>query len=86
MGKMISLDLIQNNKEFIVRQVLAGRGAKTRLANLGLVPGTELTKIRSAPLFGPIQLKVKGSNLVIGRGLAKKIFGEITNSTQEESI
>jgi len=73
---MITLDLLQNNKEIIVRRVHAGWRAKTRLANLGIVPGTKLKKIRSAPLFGPIQVKVKGSDLVIGRGLARKILGE----------
>jgi ferrous iron transport protein A len=73
---MVTLDLLKNNKEFIVRQVLAGWRAKTRLANLGIVPGTKIKKLRSAPLFGPIQVKVKGSDLVIGRGLARKIQGE----------
>lgn len=81
MNKIITLDVLQNNKDFIVRQVLAGKRAKTRLANLGIFPGIKLKKLRSAPLFGPIQVKVKGSNLVLGRGLAKKILGEEINSS-----
>ena len=76
---MVSLDVIENNKEFIVRRVYAGWRAKTRLANLGIIPGTKIIKTRSAPLFGPVEVKVKGSNLVIGRGLARKIIGELVN-------
>lgn len=48
--------------------------AKMRLANLGIIPGVKITKKQSAPLKGPIEIIVKGSSLVIGRGLASKIF------------
>jgi Fe2+ transport system protein FeoA len=48
--------------------------AKRRLANLGIVPGIKITKKKSAPLKGPIEIDVKGSSLVIGRGIALKIM------------
>ena len=51
----------------------AGYRAKQRLANLGIVPGVKIIKKRAAPFHGPIELIVKGSSLVIGRGLASKI-------------
>ncbi len=54
--------------------VKAGFGAKRRLANLGIVPGVKIIKKKSAPLRGPLEIIVKGSSLVIGRGLAEKIF------------
>lgn len=54
--------------------VNAGRMAKMRLANLGIVPGVKIKKEKSAPLRGPIEIIVKGSSLVIGRGLASKII------------
>ncbi len=52
----------------------AGIKAKMRLANLGIVPGVKIKKKKSAPLKGPIEILVKGSSLVIGRGLAAKII------------
>ncbi len=73
---MISLAEIPIGIEFTVNHVAAGWRAKTRLANLGIVPGSKVVKTRSAPLFGPVQVKVKGSNLIIGRGLARRIFGK----------
>jgi len=45
-----------------------------RLANLGIVPGVKIKKKKSAPLRGPIEIIVKGSSLVIGRGIASKII------------
>ncbi len=58
----------------IVVNVNAGYKAKKRLANLGIVPGVKIIKKKSAPLRGPLEIIVKGSSLVIGRGLAEKII------------
>jgi Fe2+ transport system protein FeoA len=66
----------KENKCVKVLCVNAGYRAKQRLANLGIVPGVEIIKKRSAPFRGPIEINVKGSNLVLGRGLAMKVFVE----------
>jgi DtxR family Mn-dependent transcriptional regulator len=58
----------------VVIRVNAGRNAKTRLANLGVVPGVRITKTKNAPFKGPLEILVKGSSLVLGRGLASKII------------
>jgi len=58
----------------VVVNVNAGFKAKRRLANLGIVPGVKIVKKKSAPLKGPLEIIVKGSSLVIGRGLAAKII------------
>jgi len=60
--------------ELKVISVNAGLGAKSRLANLGIVPGTIIIKKKAAPFNGPVEIDVKGSSLVIGRGLALKII------------
>ena len=61
-------------EEVVVLRVNAGRNAKTRLANLGLVPGVKIIKRKKAPFSGPVEIIVKGSSLVIGRGLASKVI------------
>ncbi|MFW9936602.1 MAG: ferrous iron transport protein A [Candidatus Thorarchaeota archaeon] len=61
-------------REYIVLNVNAGFRAKSRLANLGIIPGEKIIKIRSAPFRGPIEVIIKGSKLVIGRGLATRII------------
>lgn len=61
-------------KKFKVHRVNAGYRAKRRLACLGIIPGVEIIKRKAAPFRGPIEILVKGSSLVIGRGLASKII------------
>lgn len=66
----------EEDEEIVVKSVHCGHKAKRRLANLGLVPGTKIKKKKAAPFRGPLKIVVKGSSLVIGRGLANKILVE----------
>ncbi len=66
----------EKGEEVVVIRVNAGHNAKTRLANLGVVPGVKIRKTKNAPFKGPLEIIVKGSSLVIGRGLASKIIVE----------
>ncbi len=61
-------------QKLIVQRVNAGHHAKMRLACLGIIPGVEIIKTKTAPFRGPIEIMVKGTSLVIGRGLAAKII------------
>ena len=69
--------------ELIVRGVNAGRGAKMRLAHLGIVPGVKIIKKKSAPFRGPINIIVKGTSLVLGRGLASKILVDCNGTCED---
>ena len=51
----------------------AGRELRTRLAALGLFPGTELSLAR-ASRHGPVVVAVKGTRLVLGRSMADRIL------------
>ena len=66
--------------EIEVAKVDAGRIATQRLANLGIVPGVKIIKSKSAPLNGPVEIIVKGSKIVIGRGLVSKIIVKCNQS------
>jgi len=51
----------------------AGRGLKSRLASMGLVPNVEITVVsNSRP--GPFVISVKNSKVMLGRGMAHKIM------------
>jgi Fe2+ transport system protein FeoA len=54
-----------------------GWGFKRRLEEMGLTPGTEVTMVKSAPFHGPIEIYVRGSRLVIGRGMAERILVKV---------
>jgi len=70
----------EKGEEVIVVNVNSGLRQKRRLANLGVFPGAKLQKKKDAPFRGPLQVIVKGSSLVIGRGLASKITVECNES------
>ncbi|MCD6460739.1 ferrous iron transport protein A [bacterium] len=50
-----------------------GCGVIKRLSEMGLVPG-ETIKVLNGSGIGPVTLFVKGTKLVLGYGLARKIF------------
>jgi len=55
-----------------------GWGFQKRLLDMGLTPGTKITVVKSAPFRGPIEVHVRGSTLALGRGMAARIFVEIS--------
>ena len=67
-------------EELTVLSVNTGFKQKRRLANLGVVPGAKIHKRKEAPFRGPLEIFVKGSSLVIGRGLASKIMVRCADS------
>jgi ferrous iron transport protein A len=55
----------------------AGKKATKRLADLGLIPGKDIKILRKTLFSGPVEIRVSGSRLAIGRGLASKIVVEV---------
>jgi ferrous iron transport protein A len=72
----IPLTTLREGDEATIISVFGGMAASKRLADLGLTPGTILKVIKKAPLFGPIVVRARGSRLILGRGLALKVFVE----------
>ena len=70
--------------ELLVMGVNAGHRAKKRLAHLGIFPGVKISMKKCAPFRGPINIIVKGSSIVLGRGLASKILVDCTNMHEKE--
>ncbi|HHS49062.1 MAG TPA: ferrous iron transport protein A [Desulfurella acetivorans] len=54
----------------------AGCRSKERLLQLGIIPGAILKIKRLAPFSGPLIVSIEGSDVVLGRGIAKKIIVE----------
>jgi ferrous iron transport protein A len=83
------LDYINRNSDFIqltslkegdegeIAVIRAGRAATQRLNEMGLVPETRIKVLRKGALKGPIEIGVRNSRLVIGAGLASKIYVRI---------
>ncbi len=69
------LNMIDPGEEVTLIDILGGRGIRSKLYSMGLVPGVNL-KILSRSGSGPVMIAVKDSRLAIGRGMAEKIIVE----------
>ena len=69
------LSLIDPGEEVTLIDIEGGRGLRSKLYSMGLVPGATL-KILSRSGSGPVMIAVKDSRLAIGRGMAEKIIVE----------
>ncbi len=69
----MSLAMVETGRRVRLIAVDAGRGLQARLAAMGLVPGVEIEVIRNT-LRGPFMVAVKGSRVMLGRGMAHKII------------
>ena len=63
---------LQVGRKGIVGKIVGGRSACKRLNELGLVPGAEIEMVNKIA-NGPVMIRVKGSKLALGRGLANKV-------------
>ncbi len=68
-----SLLQLEVNQKGIIVLIAGGRTACKRLNEMGLVPGVEIELVNRIN-SGPVMIKVKGSKLALGRGLAAKVM------------
>lgn len=74
MKKEVLLTNLKENQRAVIISIVGGRMVNKRLADLGLTPRTEIKVLRKAPFFSPVEIKVRGSRLILGRGLTSKIL------------
>ena len=69
------LTMVSEGGRAVLRSIEGGRQLRGRLAALGLLPGSELEVVQNSG-HGPFVVAVKGSRVVIGRGMADRIVVE----------
>jgi ferrous iron transport protein A len=57
----------------IVTGIEGGRHFRKKLMDLGIIPGVPVTVVRRAGI-NPMVLSVMGRQVVLGRGMAEKVF------------
>ncbi len=73
MEKMTTILDANPGEEVLVTKIEAGRELKQRLAAMGLLPESKITVVRSVSQ-GQVIVRLKDSRVVLGRGMANKIF------------
>jgi len=67
---------LKRNESAVVKNIAGGHGLKRKLNNMGLRAGSNVTKVTSQFVRGPVTIKVGGTQMAIGYGMAKKILIE----------
>jgi len=66
------LNHFPSGSKVAVAHLGGGRGARSRLYALGFTPGTKVLIISGGA--GPLRIKIRGSDLSLGQGLAEKVL------------
>jgi ferrous iron transport protein A len=72
----VSLDVMKKGARGRIVNIVGGRGALVRLSAQGLVPGMVVEKTGELR-GGPVLVKVRGAQVALGRGLAKRVLVEV---------
>lgn len=70
----VDLTKFAGNSTGKVTRIAGGYGIVKKAENLGIRVGTEIEKISSHRMRGPIIIKVGNTSVAIGYGMAKKII------------
>ena len=69
------LSNVDQGKEVTLIDIEGGRGIRSKLYSMGLIPGINLRVLNQIGP-GPVMVAVKDSRLAIGMGMARKIIVE----------
>lgn len=77
MVKQISLVHLKRRQSGRVIQIMGGYGMTRRLSALGIRPGKRLTKVSAMFMRGPVTVRVGGTEIALGFGMASRIVVEV---------
>jgi Fe2+ transport system protein FeoA len=72
-GNMMTLADVEEGRTVRVRRLHADKALKQRMMDMGITPGTEIRVERYAPLYDPIQIRLKGYSLALRVEEGRKI-------------
>ena len=73
MNNEINLDAVVENKEVKVVRLAGARPDQVRMMQMGLTPGTAIQVLRRAPLADPVEIKVRGTKILLRRDECRNI-------------
>jgi ferrous iron transport protein A len=83
-NKAIPLSKIKSGRKVKLTGIQAGRGLNSRLAAMGLLPNVEITVVNNGHP-GPFVVSVRGSRMMLGRGMADKILVRSSDYEKDQS-
>lgn len=80
MAEPIKLSALPVGATAVVSSLAAAGAASLRLREMGLLAGTPVTLVRTAPLGDPLEIKVRGYRLTLRRSEAEHVLVEPADS------
>ncbi len=77
MAETVKLSSLTTGASAVVREYPKQGSAFLRLREMGVLPGTTVTLIRTAPLGDPLEIKVRGYNLTLRKTEAEHVLVEM---------
>ncbi len=68
----LPLFYLEEGSRAILVDILAGRGLRERLLQMGLIPGTNIEVVKKMP--GMIVIRFRGTIISLSKGIAMKII------------
>ena len=78
MAGELKLSELAKGASAVVRDYPKSGGNFLRLREMGVLPGTSVTLVRTAPLGDPIEIKVRGYHLTLRKSEAEHVVVEPT--------
>jgi len=79
--KQLTLNQLRAGQTGTVVQIIGGRGLITRLTAMGIRPGKKITKVSALLFKGPVTLRLDGTQIAVGFGMANRIMVEVDSQT-----
>ncbi len=76
MADLVTLSSLAVGSSAVLREFPKQGVAFLRLREMGMLPGTTLTLVRTAPLGDPIEIKVRGYSLTLRKSEADHVMVE----------
>ena len=76
MAELVPLSSLAVGSSAVLREFPKQGAAFLRLREIGMLPGTTLTLVRTAPLGDPIEIKVRGYSLTLRKSEADHVMVE----------
>lgn len=76
MAALIKLSALAVGASAVVREFSSTGTAVVRLREMGLLTGTALTLVRTAPLGDPLEIKMRGYHLTLRKSEAEHVLVE----------
>jgi len=73
MKKEITLDIAAEQQEMKITGVTGSQEQKTRMLQMGFTPGTRVRIVRRAPMADPVEIKVRGTRMLLRRDECQNI-------------